>query len=398
MNPRATLNSRALKRLRGGHPWVFRSDILAVEDAKTGSLVRLLDHRGRFQGQAFFNPESQICLRVVTREDVAVDQTFWRDKVERALLHRRQVVSGTTAYRLIYSEADGIPGLIADLYGDILVVQTLTAAADQNFSQWLSLLSEKISFQGVLAKNDVKVRALEGLPLEVRVVEGQVPDVVEVEEGPVRYRVSLHSAQKTGAFLDQRENRLAAGRYARGRILDAFCYHGGFGLHMAQEAQEVVGVEISAASAEVARANAELNGLELRIEVQNAFDYLRKLDRQGERFDTIVLDPPAFAKSRASLAQALRGYKEINLRAMKCLSPGGRLITSSCSYHLTVEGFRSLLVEAAGDSGRGFRLVEQRTQARDHPISLTFPESQYLKCFILEELGSPEIQKTLQGR
>jgi 23S rRNA (cytosine1962-C5)-methyltransferase len=382
---RAVLTPKGLAWHKTGHPWIYKGDLQPPPAESSGTIVRVEDQRGRFLGQAFYSHPSRVSLRFITLEDVPIDRAFWEARLERALAYRREVVRDTDAMRLVAGEADGFPGLIVDRYGDFLVVQSLSSGIDRMFDEIVSLLMDRISPRGIVARNDLHVRSLEGLPRNVAVVAGEHPGELELSEGNVRYFADLLHGQKTGAFLDQRENRMAAGRYARGRCLDAFSYHGSFALHMAAAATEVTAVEISREPLERAERNAMLNGVSNMVLVEaNAFDFLRSMDSSGERFDTIVLDPPAFARSRQDVAGALRGYKEINLRAMKILAPGGRLITSSCSYHVSEPQFLELLSEAAADVRRSVRIVEKRMQSRDHPVLLTMPETHYLKCVILQ--------------
>ncbi len=381
-----TLSKRAAKRLRSGHPWAFRSDVReASPGLSQGDIVDAVDPSGHFIGRGFHNPLSLIAFRMVARDTEALDLPFWRRRLEAALALRQSVVPATdTACRLVHAEADGIPGLVVDRYGKFLVLQALTAGIDRMLPMWAGLLTELTDASGILARNDPKARELEGLPREKRVLLGDVPPEIVVTENGYDFAVDIHSGQKTGAFLDQRENRAAASTYARGRVLDAFCYQGWFGIQCAHKAREVVAVDGSQPALDSVAKNAALNdATNVKPVRANVFDYLYQLDKSSERFDLILLDPPAFAKSRQAIGAALKGYKEINLRAMRLLPPGGILVTSSCSFHLSESQFLNVLETAARDGRRTVQILEKRTQSRDHPILLTHPESYYLKCFVL---------------
>jgi 23S rRNA (cytosine1962-C5)-methyltransferase len=388
---RAVVSRRGADRIRGGHPWIYRSDVVSVS-AAPGDLVRVTTEQERPLGWAFFSDASQITLRMVSTAagTPGEDDAWLRSRIDAAIAYRRALGLDHGSFRVISGEADGIPGLVVDRYGDeaggdYLVVQALTQAIDRRIDQVTALLVERLAPRGVLARNDPKVRTLEGLDQSVRVLHGDVPDRITATAGDLRFVVDLRTAQKTGLFLDQRENHEAARRYARGRALDAFCYHGGFALAMARSADAVLALDSSSAAVAAARENAALNGLDARVEVReaNVFDELRELEIAGDRFDTIVLDPPAFAKNRASVERALAGYKEINLRALKLLNPGGILLTCSCSYNVGEGQFLDVLQAAAADARVTATLVEKRTQARDHPILLGVPETYYLKCVVL---------------
>ena len=389
--PVVTISARGAERLRAGHPWIYLSDIRA-SDAQSGDIVDVRSERGRPLGAAFWSSESQIALRFLGAEAVADERAMFRDRLAAALAFRDTLAIDATAWRAVSAEGDRLPGLVVDVYGEsgarIVVVQALTQAIDRRLPVIAEVIQDALEPQGILARNDQKVRRLEGLPEEVRVLAGHVPAAIEVREGPVRYEVDLHTAQKTGLFLDQRENHARAAGYARGRALDAFTYHGGFALAMAGRCESVVALDASAAAVSIAQANARRNGLQ-NVEARevNVFDELRELEIAKARFETIVLDPPAFAKNRAAVERALAGYKEINLRALKLLVPGGVLITCSCSYHVHEPLFQELLEAAASDARVTVSIVEKRTQARDHPILVGAPETQYLKCFILRRLA-----------
>ena len=378
------VRGRGAARARSGHPWIYRSDV-AEAAGEPGDVVPVFDRAGDFLGRAFYNPRSEISLRIAERRDEPVDESWFRTRIEHALAYRDSLAIDGDAYRLLHAEADGVPGLVVDRYGDNLVLQVGSAAVERRLDWVLGALDELLAPAGVLLRSDSGARKREGLDATVRVLWGEVPGTVVVREGPVRYEANLWRGQKTGGFLDQRENHLAAGRYARGRALDVFSYAGGFALHAARSAREVEVVDSSGPALETARHNAKLNGLDnLTFARTRAFDLLRERSDAGERYDTVVLDPPAFAKTKRDLPRARRAYKEINLRAMKLLSPGGILITCSCSYHLSREPFEETLRSAAADAGRTMRVREWRGQAADHPEVLTIPETRYLKCAILE--------------
>ena len=378
------LKKRGAVRVRAGHPWVYRSDVAEAE-GEAGDLVRVTDRRGNFLGRAFYNPRSEISVRIADRRNVPIDEAWFRARIEQAIAYRDSLRIDGDAYRLLHAEADGVPGLVADRYGDYVVLQVGTAAVEKRLEWVVGALRDFLSPKGILLRADVASRKREGLDTTVRLLSGEVPETVVVHEGDVRYRADLWRGQKTGAFLDQRENHLAAGRYASGRVLDVFSYTGGFALHAARSAETVEAVDSSGPALEAARANAELNGVgNVTFTRASAFDLLRERSDAGERYGTVVLDPPAFAKSRRDLPAARRAYKEINLRAMKLLGPGGILVTCSCSQHLSREMFEETLRSAAADAGRTMRVREWRGQAQDHPEILTVPETRYLKCAVLE--------------
>jgi 23S rRNA (cytosine1962-C5)-methyltransferase len=374
-------------RVQRGHPWVFRSDVTRAERVEPGSVVRVQGPAGRPLGFAFFSSRSEIRLRMVSRDE-ALPSTWLRDRIVEAVRWRETVAAGASACRLVHGEGDGLPSLIVDRYGEYLVIQTLSQATDRSKGEIVSALQELLSPKGILERNDPKVRRLEGLEPMVSVLQGEVPVTVEVEEGGIRFAVDLVQGQKTGAFLDQRENHLRVRSYARGRVLDAFTYDGGFALQAAARADSVLAVDVSADAVGRVQANAARNGLtNVTAREANVFDLLRELHQGGERFDTVILDPPAFAKSRDAVEKARRGYKDINLRALKLLKPGGCLMTCSCSYHIHEADFEEILVAAAVDAGVSATIVEKRRQARDHPIVLGVPETYYLKCFVLRRLS-----------
>ncbi|MGA2845199.1 MAG: class I SAM-dependent rRNA methyltransferase [Candidatus Acidiferrales bacterium] len=380
------ITSRGSERLRAGHPWVYRSDVRSAL-AEAGSIVRLADERGRYQGRAFYSDKSQIAVRLLTREDVPVDRAFLTERIRRAAAYRKIVVENTETYRLIYGEADLLPSLIVDCYGDYFVIQTLSQSTERIKSLICEILVESFSPKGILERNDPKVRLLEGLEQRVDVLYGEIPDEIVAKENGIAFVYDLRHGQKTGSFLDQRENHWAARRYASGEVLDCFSYQGGFSLTVADHCAHVEGVDMAPAAVQAARRNQKLNAISnVTFREANTFDLLKEYDEVGRRFDMVVLDPPAFAKNRDSIPAAQRGYKEINLRAMKLIKPGGYLITCSCSYHVSEASFLQILAEAANDARKVIAVAERRTQSQDHPILLEMPETHYLKCLILRVL------------
>ncbi len=382
--PVVTIAQRGADRLLAGHLWVYRSDIRSAESAEAGDAVRVSDERGRFLGKAFYSTRSQIALRLLTREEIPIDRAFFATRIEAAARFRETIVNQTQVFRLIYGESDQLPSFNVDRYADCLVIQTLSQATERRKQELVELLVERFSPRAILERNDPKVRILEGLEQKVSVLYGECPQEIIAEENGVRFHFDPFHGQKTGAFLDQRENRRAALCYAHGEVLDAFCYAGGFALTLARNATSVEAVDLSPAAVEAGRRNQQLNNItNVTFKEANAFDVLKHYDETGRRFDLITLDPPAFAKNRASVPAARRGYKEINLRALKILRPGGILITCSCSHHIPEHLFLEIVAEAANDARRCVTVLERRTQARDHPILLTLPETHYLKCLIL---------------
>jgi 23S rRNA (cytosine1962-C5)-methyltransferase len=382
--PEVTLRPRGFRRLRDGHPWIFRDDLNDDGGATGGDIVRVVGRGGSTVGFGSYSSHSKIALRIVGGPERAPDDDFWIERLDRAVEYRRRIVSDTTAYRMLFGESDGVPGLVADLYGDHLVVQCLTAGAEKILGVMLPVLLDRYGIESVLARNDPSVRTLEGLPRETRQVAGQTPETIGVREGDIRYRVNPREGQKTGAFLDQRENRIAVGELSRGRVLDAFSYQGAFALQAAGRAEEVVAVDSSAKALHRASEAAALNGLRNIAFVEaKVFDELTARGQAGERFDLIVLDPPAFAKSRRDVAAAERAYLEVNRRALRLLETGGILITCSCSYNMSEERFLRIVAAAAAGAHRSARILARYTQSRDHPVRLGFPESQYLKCLVL---------------
>ena len=387
MEPTVTIGRRGEARLRTGHPWIYRSDVERAE-APGGSIVRVLSGRGATLGRALWSDRSQIAVRMLCRGEAPLAADFVRRRLERAIAHRRELEIDADAYRLVHAEADELPGLVVDRYGPFLAVQALAQGSDRLLPEIVAALVDLLRPEGIVARHDVGSRALEGLDREVRILGGSVPERVTVREGETLFEIDLLAGQKTGLFLDQRENHALAARLARGRALDAFAYHGGFALALARRAESVVAVESSAPACERIALNARRNGLaNVHVEQANAFDRLRAADERGERYDVVVLDPPAFAKNRASVPTALRGYKELNLRAMRLLAPGGLLVTASCSHHVDEPAFGRMLAEAAGDVGARMAVVERRGQAGDHPVILGIPETGYLQCWFLRRLG-----------
>jgi 23S rRNA (cytosine1962-C5)-methyltransferase len=373
-------------RVERGHPWVFRSDVIKDGGATAGAIVRVAGVRGEPLGFALWSERSEIRLRMLERGE-ALAPSFLRDRIERALRWRGTVAAGAEAYRVVHGEGDGLPSLVVDRYGDYLSVQTLSQGTERAKPEIVDALVELLKPRGIVERNDPKVRTLEGLEQTISVLHGEVPERVEISEGDVRLAVDLREGQKTGLFLDQRENHLAARRYAKGRVLDAFCYDGGFALQVARDAESVIAVDLSGEALARVKANAERNGLgNVETRDANVFDLLHELDKREERFDTVILDPPAFAKSRDAIPKATRGYKEINRRALRILKPGGCLVTCSCSYHIHEDDFEAILADAATDAGATVTVVEKRRQARDHPVVLGVPETYYLKCFVLRRL------------
>jgi 23S rRNA (cytosine1962-C5)-methyltransferase len=384
--PSVTVSSRGEQRIRGGHPWIYRADVTGV-DAAGGDVVDLLGPRARHIGTALFSDRSQIAIRVLAVGEPVDVAALVRARLERAMAFRGALGLDATAYRLVHGEADLLPSLVVDRYADYVVLQALSQGMDRLTPLIVDTLGDLLHPAGILARNDPKVRVLEGLEQRTEVLAGEIPDTVAVREGPVEYAADLRHGQKTGLFLDQRENREAAARYARGRLLDCFSYHGGFALRLAPLCESAEAVDISADAVARITANAARNGVPtLQAREANVFDELRRLERAGVRYDTIVLDPPAFAKNKASVSNAVAGYKDINLHAMRLLTPGGTLVTCSCSYNISEDTFGAILHEASIDSRVPVTVVEKRMQGRDHPVLLGVPETYYLKCFILRRV------------
>ena len=384
-NPVVKITPKGVARLRAGHVWVYRSDVASADGISPGALVNVSDPRGKLLGTALYSSASQIALRLLTPKPLPASELphLLRDRLQAALEYRKPIVHGTDACRLVFSEADGLPGLIVDRYHDILSFQALTQAMDQRKDALLAQLCDQLQPAAVVERVESRIRELEQLPpAETRILRGDKSSTVITMNG-VHFHFDALAGQKTGSFLDQRENYAAAARYARGQALDVFCYQGGFALHLAAKCDSVTGVDSSRPALEQADRNATLNGREIEWIEANAFDLLRDYSDAATQYDTITLDPPAFAKTKKSLDTALRGYKELNLRAFKMLRPGGVLVTCSCSYHVSESDFLATLAAAAVDAHRTVRILEKRGQAQDHPVVLAIPETSYLKCFIL---------------
>jgi len=385
--PKVVISGRGEDRIRGGHPWIYRTDI-ADARATGGDTVVVHNPRGRILGRALFSDKSQIALRMLTVGEAPAGLDLWRSRLASAVQFRRSLDIEATACRLVHGEGDLLPSLVVDQYAEYLVVQALSQGVDRLLPEIVGLLVEQLKPAGVLARNDVRVRQLEGLDSSVSLLYGDVPERVQVREGRIEHEVDLWHGQKTGLFLDQRENRAAARTYAHGRMLDCFSYHGAFALQLADRCESVIALDVSEEAVGHIRRNAARNqtgNVEARL--ANVFDALRQMERDRERFDTIVLDPPAFAKSRDAVEKAHAGYKEINLRAMKLLRPGGILVTCTCSYHVDEASFGQIAYEASIDARARMTVLEKRMQSRDHPVVLGVPETYYLKCFILRKLA-----------
>lgn len=401
-----SITSRGAKRIRNGHLWVYRSDVINPAGVAGGAIVRAVDQAHNFVGQVFYSDSSEITLRFLTTREETIDREWWRLHLRACADRRSRVATDTNAYRMVYSEGDLLPSLIIDKYDDVLVIQTLSQGSEQVKATIAELLVEEFKPDAIVERNDARVRQLEGLESRSGVIwsasaaqrgspawqprsggrsgDGALDQrEVTINQHGVRFLVSPLGSQKTGAFLDQRENYLAAKRVAHGRALDCFTFNGGFALHIAKECDRVLGIDISEDAITGARRNAELNETSnVEFRAANAFDALREFEAAGEKFDTIILDPPAFAKNRASVKSAARGYKEINLRALKLLNPGGVLVTCTCSYHMSKEMFLEVLAAATLDARRRLQIVEVRGQSSDHPVLVGVPETHYLKCVI----------------
>jgi 23S rRNA (cytosine1962-C5)-methyltransferase len=381
------VTARGGERWKQGHPWIYRSDV-AEEPEKQPGIVPVTDRKGKFLGQALYSPKSEIRLRLLTRGNEPIDATWWTDRISGAARRRNGITS--SAWRVVHAEGDGLPSLIIDRYGPWVVAQLLSAGLETARSDVVAGITGALAPEGVLLRNDAPVRRHEGLPSEVVLAGGQVPEVVEVTEDGLKYLAAPWSGQKTGAFLDQRENRLMVGEHTRpgGRALDLFAYHGSFALHLARKAKDVLAVDQSTEALARGAENARLNGIgNIEWREANTFDLLRELERRRDQFDTIVLDPPAFAKTKANLERAIAGYKEVNLRAMKILAPNGVLFTSSCSYHVSRDIFHAMLADAARDSGRRMQVLAATGAASDHPELLNVPETGYLKGVLVRAMA-----------
>ncbi len=383
--PRTVISLRGVNRLKAGHVWIYRSDVISATDAGLERVVSVLDDRGRFFGSALYSTSSQIALRMLSDRPVVDLAALIRERVRQAIVYRQPVVHDTDAYRAVFSEADFLPGLIVDRYNDILSLQILTQAMDREDvrAALLAELSETFHAGAIFERVEPHIRELEQLPLrESGLLMGEKTNTIFSMNG-VRFHCDIREGQKTGAFLDQRENYAAAASYAHGDALDVFCYQGAFALHLAKTCSKVTAVDSSRPALEVADKNALLNQQEIEWIEANAFDLLKDYSAAGRHYDTIVLDPPAFAKTRKNLETALRGYKELNLRALKMLRPGGVLVTCSCSYHVSEGEFMEVVADAGRDAHRTLRVLERRGQAKDHPVLMNVPESSYLKCAII---------------
>ncbi len=382
--PVVRISRRGAKRLQDGHVWVYRSDIVSADGIAPGAAVSISDERGKFLGTALYSSSSQIAIRMISSHAVDDLSRLLRERIQGAIAYRERVVHHTDAYRVIFSEADFLPGLIVDRYNDLLSIQALTQAIDTEpvRSVIVAELSERLKPASIIERVDPRIRELEQLPARPSgLIRGEKTGTVFTMNG-VRFHYEALEGQKTGSFLDQRENYAAAAGFANGEALDVFCYQGGFALHLARSCSKVSGVDSSRPALEVADRNASLNSREIEWVEANAFDLLRDYADAGRRYDTIVLDPPAFAKSKSNLETALRGYKELNLRALKMLRPGGILISCCCSYHVSPAQYLEVVGESARDVHRNLRIVENRGQSKDHPILLNVPETEYLKCVI----------------
>jgi 23S rRNA (cytosine1962-C5)-methyltransferase len=382
---KVTVTRRGADRLAAGHLWIYRADVeKAPAGLEAGDVAAVVDGRGRFLAKAFWSRASKIALRILTRDEVPVDTGFFAERLAGAIELRERAFGGETFLRLVHGEADLLPGLVVDRYGDAAVIQTLVPATDRRKALLADLLADALRLRTVVERNDVRVRELEGLPQTKGVLRGEPPGPIVHREGEVRMTIDLLAGQKTGAFLDQRENHLRAGEYARGRCLDCFSYTGGFALQLARRAEHVVAVEMQPTAATLLRENVALNrAANVEVVEANAFDHLRDLSDAPPAFDLVVLDPPAFAKNKDALPAARRGYKEVNLRAIQVLRPGGVLVTASCSYHLPEAMLEELVLDAANDAGRRIQVLERRGAGRDHPVLLGVPETRYLKALFL---------------
>lgn len=385
--PVAKVSGRAARRLRGGGPWVYRQDVSSEPEAESGEVVRVTDERGTFIGQAFWATASPIALRMLTRSEEPVDAAFFRRRLEAALARRQRLFPTDDAYRVVHGEADLLPGLFVDRYGDALTIQTISEGMAAREAEVVQALDELLSPRLIALRNDTASRDFEGLPRTSSLAKGEGPAIATFHEGENLFEIDLIADAKTGSFLDQRENHLRATEYARGRGLDCFTYHGGFALALARGCDSVLAVDQADAAVAKAQANVERNGLtNVEVRAQNAFDLLRRLDADGERFDVVVLDPPGLAKRREGIAAAERAYKELNLRALRILQPDGVLITCSCSGKISPEHFGEILQSAIVDSRRSVQILERRGAGRDHPGFAGLAESEYLKCWVLRVL------------
>jgi 23S rRNA (cytosine1962-C5)-methyltransferase len=379
------LSVRGAARLLARHPWVYRSDVVGADDIPQGALVRVQDARGKFLGTALYSSSSQIAIRMISHGSVDDLSGLIAERIRAAIAYRKELVSNTDAYRVVFSEADFLPGLIIDHYNDVISLQILTQAMDAEpvRAAILKTLRDELRPAGIVERVEARIRELEQLPPRASGLVWGEKSSTEVTMNGVRFYYDGMEGQKTGAFLDQRENYAAAAQYAHGEALDVFCYQGAFALHVTPKCASVTGVDSSRPALEMAEKNAALNGRDLEWVEANAFDLLRDYAAANRRYDTVVLDPPAFAKSKRDLDKALRGYKELNLRAMKMLRPGGILVTCSCSFHVGAAEFLKVVADAAQDAHRSLRIIENRGAAKDHPVLLNVPETSYLQCLVL---------------
>lgn len=385
--PTVRVNRKAADRVLSGHPWIFNSDVIDHGSAQPGDAVRVVDSKGRALGTAHHSSTSQISLRLLSRHIESIDPGFLRRRIEQAFEHRKRVVERSDAYRLVHAEGDLLPGLIIDRYGSHFVVQQLNQGMDRLTNEIRNVLEELFQPESIVARNDAVVRAKENLPQEVRVLSGELAGPVRLEMNGLTLQADLLGGQKTGIFLDQRENYLAVQRYGRGRALDCFTATGGFALHLAKVCESVDAIDSSGRTLDTARHNAAQNQLSnIAFHEANVLDYLPGLIAAGRKYDVVVVDPPAFTKSRAAVEGATRGYKEVNLRALRLLQPGGILVSCSCSHHMSEAHLLEVIASAALDCGKQLRVLDRRTQSQDHPILLTVPETHYLKCLILQVL------------
>lgn len=386
-NPRAVLTPKGERWFRTGHPWVFRDDLARLDKVEDGDITALYDHRDHFLAWAFYSRPSRIAFRIISRLPEEIGETYWMAALEKAIQKREGLLQPDQACRLVFAEADSLPGLIADWYAGHLVLQTLIPGTEKLLGRLEGFFQKILNPFSILLRNDLEARGLENLPREVRTIAGQIPERVLVREGEIHYAVDLRRGHKTGAYLDQRDNRVHLGSLFKpgGRVLDGFCFSGGFSLHLARGAAEVMAVDDSAPALDLARQNAEANSLSnITFHKENLFNFLKKMAEAGKRFDLIILDPPPFARKKSEIAGAVRGYLELNRRALLALKPGGRLSTYSCSHNITEPLFQDILSQAAQKAGVKTFLLEKRLQARDHPILLNFPESHYLKGLTLQ--------------
>jgi len=379
------VNRKGADRIASGHPWIFSSDVIDRSDATPGGVVQVIDQKGRAIGIAHYSSSSQICLRLLGTRVEEVDAQFYERRLAAALEYRQSIVSDTDSYRLVHAEADLLPALIVDRYGDYLSVQTLNQGMDRAKDEIIAGLINLLSPKGIVLRNDAAVRRKEELPLETALAHGEIPPAVPVRINGLQFHADLLEGQKTGIFLDQRENYIAAACYARGKALDCFTSTGGFALHLAAKCESGEAVDSSAEALATAELNRQANGIvNVEFREANVFDLLAGYSSARREYSIVILDPPAFAKTRGTLEGAARGYKEINLRALRLLAPGGVLVTCSCSHHMSEAMLLEIVAAASLDAGRKLRVLERRTQSQDHPILLTVPETHYLKCLILQ--------------